>query len=113
MSAKRYSGSISIRVTYLDYVHTGRLNGEYRCFLRANNARCTIYVGVPASTLLPVDSPEAFDSAARAAIGFADHEFGDWGDWAEVDDTSKGGVGYVITRFNPHSFPPEDFFASK
>jgi hypothetical protein len=109
MSAKRYSGSISIRVTYLDYPHTGRFNGEYRCFLRANNARCTIYVGVPASTLLPVDSPEAFDSAARAAIGFADHEFGDWGDWAEV----SASVGYVITRRADGPRGQQPFFASE
>lgn len=96
MSAKRYSGSIVIRVTYLDYAHTGRLDGEYRCFLRRadGKARTTIYVGVPASTKLPVDSPEAFDAAARAAISFAHNEFGDWGDWAEWQDNA----GWIIWR---------------
>lgn len=88
MSAFRYSGRVRIRVTYREAMHG---NGSYRCTLRAFGsdtlsfvssggykgkpvARETIIVGAPA--ILPrgegVDSPEAFDSAARAAIAFAD-----------------------------------------
>ena len=112
MSAIRYSGTIRIRITYLEPYLAGdkcpagrstRLNGEYRCFLRADGYTATIIVGAPAVLSHAVDSPEAFDDAARAAIAFADDEARHgrhsltWGDIAAVDDD---GTGYLIAR-NP------------
>jgi hypothetical protein len=75
MSTLRYSGEIRIRVTYLDHAKPLRPNGRYRCFLRGpGGMRTTIIVGAPAFLSHGVDSPEAFDDAARSALAFADHE---------------------------------------
>ena len=85
MSTLRYSGEIRIRVTYLEPTWespppTGCTNamphGEYRCFLTRGSERATVYVGarVEHGSGIGVDSPEAFDEAARASIVFADHE---------------------------------------
>jgi hypothetical protein len=83
MSALRYSGELRIRVTYIDGwtdlvngtpVHR---NGEYRCAIRSTDKdaiRCTIIVVAPAVLSHAVDSPKAFDDAARAALAFASDE---------------------------------------
>jgi hypothetical protein len=69
MSAIRYTGQITIRVTYVD------ARGAYRCALRGpDNMRHTIYVTAPVASRIAVDSSEAFDYAARAAVAFADDE---------------------------------------
>jgi hypothetical protein len=104
MSTMRYSGKIRIRITYLEPWAAGtpapagrstRLNGEYRCFLRADGyaATATIIVGAPAHLTNTVDSPEAFDGAAEAAIGFAEDEYGGWADLAAYNED-----GYHIAR---------------
>jgi hypothetical protein len=81
MSAIRYSGQIKIRITYLKPYgagdacpagHSTHPNGEYRCFLRAGDQKITVYVGAPAFLSHAVDSPEAFDGIARAAVALAD-----------------------------------------
>jgi hypothetical protein len=79
MSTLRYSGEIRIRVTYLDVAYDGpdtqaRLgNGRYRCFLRGpGGMTTTVIVNAPQYLTRAVDSPEAFDDAARASISFAD-----------------------------------------
>lgn len=101
MSTLRYSGEIRIRITYLD-AHgevfidgTPRApNGKYRCFLQAKGgARTTVYVGAPASLSHAVDSPEAFDDTAHAAIAFANDEDSQWGDYAASNED-----GYHIVR---------------
>lgn len=121
MSALRYSGEIRIRVTYRDarrddvYIDgTPRNpNGSYRCYLRGPvGARATIIIGAP--TFLPhgVDSPKAFDDAARAALAFAEAEAdeaqragGDYESWgnrcAWVSDLSDRHVG----RTEAHAWP--------
>lgn len=82
MAANRYSGDLRIRVAYIDakpgdVYSDGTLrdrNGKYRCHIRPIGNRfvhTTVYVGAPAVLSHAVDSPEAFDSAAHAALSFA------------------------------------------
>lgn len=78
MSALRYSGDARVRVTYLD---TAALpwswyrNGGYRCFVRTDSgATYSCVVGAPQILEHAVDSPEAFDDAAKAALSFAEHD---------------------------------------
>jgi hypothetical protein len=82
MSAIRYSGKLRIRVTYVSDWTKGPA-GEYRCHIspivqRNGNGDeyqpVTIYVGRAACDGLAVDSPKAFDGAARAALSFAESE---------------------------------------
>ena len=120
MSALRYSGQIRIRITYLEPWGAGtpapagrstRVNGEYRCFLQANGARVTIHVDTPAYLLCAVDSPEAFDGAAHAAIAFAEDEYPDhgWGEWAK---TKEDGTGWAIVRKPDGPRGQKPFFAT-
>ena len=77
MSAIRYSGKLWIRVTYV------KPASEYRCNISPITPRngngdeyqpVTIYVRRAVCDVLPVDSPKAFDGAARAALSFAEDE---------------------------------------
>jgi hypothetical protein len=68
MTAKRYCGGLTLRLTYRDR------ENDYRCFIAAPGAWTTIYVGSPAVLRHAVDSPEAFDDAAHAALSFAADE---------------------------------------
>lgn len=108
MSTMRYSGEIRIRITYLEPWGAGTpapagrstmSNGEYRCFLRAGEHTATIHVGavVIHGSGIGVDSPEAFDDAAGAAISFADDEHGSIG-WREKCAYDHEGNGYHIAR---------------
>lgn len=83
MSTMRYSGNVRIRITYRDAGRAG-LNGTYRCFIVCHEPReilgavrrrkyQTVFVGAPAILTHAVDSPQAFDDTARAALAFA-HE---------------------------------------
>jgi hypothetical protein len=96
MSTMRYSGKIRIRITYIDAPQGGTC-GYYRCFLRAvgfhQGEGRTIQVGAPAHLTNAVDSPEAFDDAARAAIAFAQDENPGWDDLAAHNED-----GYHIAR---------------
>lgn len=77
MSAMRYSGDARVRVTYLDTPDglPENRNGGYRCFVRTDAGETyTCVVGAPQVLEHAVDSPEAFDDAAKAALAFADHE---------------------------------------
>jgi hypothetical protein len=50
-------------------------NGSYRCFVRTSGGvKYKCVVGAPAHLDHAVDSPEAFDGAARAALAFAEHD---------------------------------------
>jgi len=75
MSAIRYSGDARVRVTYVE-PQAGEIgNGSYRCFVRTSGGeKYSCIVGAPAFLDHAVDSPEAFDGAARAALAFAEHE---------------------------------------
>ena len=66
---RRFSGNVKIELSYND-----RTN-QYRarlCPTRVRAARCeTVYVKPPARLERAVDSPRAFDQAARAALSFS------------------------------------------
>lgn len=85
--AKRYSGGLSISLTFVDS------KNEYRTRVCPRQGRrgagCeTIWVGPPRTLRHAVDSPIAYDEAARAAISFSsdylsqlaqpDHEGAGW-----------------------------------
>jgi hypothetical protein len=77
MTALRYSGDASVRVTYLDTPDglPDNRNGGYRCFVRTDSGeRFSCVVGAPQVLQHAVDAPEAFDDAAKAALAFAEHE---------------------------------------
>ena len=99
MSTYRYSGQIRIRITYrdsaLEFINDGTRNfpnGSYRCFLHSDTGfTTTVIVGAPAFSSHAVDSPEAFDEVARAAIAFAANDESDNKedhkcDWSEICD---------------------------
>jgi len=98
MSALRYCGDIRIRVTYLERGPHGP-NGSYRCYLSTESgAKATIIVVEPAYLSHPVDSPRAFDEAAKAALAFASDEpesEHDWSAFACFDE-----YGYYVSRDN-------------
>jgi hypothetical protein len=115
MSALRYSGALTIRVTYLEPWGAGtpppagrttNSNGEYRCFLRGPKGKITVYVGavIVGGSGIGVDSPEAFDDAAGAAISFADDE--QVGNWREQASYNIDGNGYHIARHASARFAP-------
>ena len=52
-------------------------------------------MGEPGVLTHAVDSPEAFDESAHAAISFADHESPGW---AELADSEPDGSGWMIFR---------------
>lgn len=65
--AIRYCGELTIRVSYLDS------SSEYRCTVsRAGKHLATLYVGEPKILCRAVDHPEAYDSAAHAALSFCE-----------------------------------------
>lgn len=76
MTARRWSGELRIRVRYDDRGVSDRfLNGRYHCSVsRPATKGAEVYrviVGAPAFLTHAVDSPEAFDAAAHAALSFA------------------------------------------
>ena len=79
--ALRYSGSLTIRVVWND-------RGFYDASVsRKGRNLWSGTVGAPRSLRVAVDSPDAYDDAASAALSFASHE------GADVDD-----AGAEITR---------------
>jgi hypothetical protein len=113
MSALRYSGALRIRVTYLEPPghslawpsgRSTKPNGEYRCAIRSTDHKaivCTIVVGAPAVLSHAVDSPEAFDDAARAALSFADV------DWPVAENAATTDSGWHIGRSPSKAWPEE------
>lgn len=66
--AKRVSGRVSVRLTYLDE------DDCYKCRvsnLDGEGSPIKVYVNPPKCSQLSVDSSQAYDDAARAAIAFA------------------------------------------
>lgn len=73
MSAVRYSGDVTVRVTYLDRRH-GSPNGHYWCVVSAHGLSHAFSIQPPVVLSHPVDSSEMFDDVARSAIAFAEHD---------------------------------------
>ncbi len=91
--ATRHCGNITIRCRFDD------AQNQYACNLsRGGRKLGTQYVGLPGAwaTLAEyrggVDSPAAFDSAARAAISFQENEHG------SLDGLAHNGSDYVVRR---------------
>ena len=65
--ARRSSGHVNIDIKYIDS------RDQYRAVVSiCRGRREVVYVGPPKALKIPVDSPKAYDAAARAAISFAD-----------------------------------------
>ena len=114
MSAIRYSGRARIRVTYIDpVVGDHNPHGKYRCTITAEGTkqRAVVLFGATLEhgSGIGVDSPEAFDSAAHAALSFADdssaeaNEQFDSGTYAATNDT-----GWHIGRSPAKAWPKGD-----
>lgn len=63
--AIRYCGKVKIKCSFDDAAN------QYVCRLYMGGHAGTQYVGVAPASRLAVDSPQAFDNAARAAVSFA------------------------------------------
>lgn len=114
MSTLRYSGEIRIRVTYLEAHRGGGNNGAYRCYLRGPGGMATtVIVGAPAYLSHAVDSPEAFDEAAHASIGFADDSDEEKEErlscyhWANIAAHKADGSGWHVGRSEKQAWPDE------
>jgi hypothetical protein len=86
----RYCGNAVIRCSYNDR------QGQYECKIAVGGKhRDTQYVGAPASSRLAVDSREAFDRAAHAAVSFAEYD----GCLNDADlESNADGSGWRIRR---------------
>jgi hypothetical protein len=98
MAAIRYIGNVSIRIEY-----TGNATDDYVCTLRGRTSdggptvtgKCKVTVRAPAAGFGPgiaYDSPEAFDSTARAALAFA-ADGAPRGMWAQALEAATFGDG--------------------
>lgn len=86
---RRYSGDLKIELSFNDRTD------EYRariCPVRGGGACETVHVGAPKYLKHAVDSPQAYDSAAHAAISFARDEL------QERADPNRQGSGWDIRR---------------
>jgi hypothetical protein len=86
--ATRYSGNVRVQITWQDS------DNRYRAVLRANGRHHSLqYVGAPAHLERAVDSPQAYDQAAAAAISFAglgdEAAFTDRGVWIGRNESEK------------------------
>lgn len=88
--ATRYSGSLTVRISWVDRHDLYDASVSWK-----GGGPIKVMVGHPPASRLSVDSPEAYDSAAKAAIAFADDEYREFGisDMAEYDDS-----GVVVRR---------------
>ena len=111
MATLRYSGELRIRITYIDWKQSDvfadgtprNRNGQYRCYLNvADGQGKTIYVGAPAHLSHAVDSPEAFDDTARAALAFADDD-----GWPVESHAAFDETGYFVGRSKETAWPKE------
>lgn len=90
--AIRFSGNCKVSVKYTD-------RGDYRCSVSCGEVSTRLTVNPPASGYGPgvaYDSPQAYDSAARAAISFAIHDSED-GDYYRPEYNSSADE-YIIER---------------
>ncbi len=110
MSAKRYSGVVTILLTYVDHdpkVPEQFPNGFYRCRLSRGVRRewsTAFIVGAPRVLSHAVDSSKAYDGAAHAALAFADADNAKWGEAAAY---AIDGTTYHVGR-SPSAAWPKD-----
>ena len=101
MSTQRYSGQLRIRITYIDDSVNG-IEGYRCCVVRPDGKQVRVTVGSPRVLTHSVDSPEAFDSAAHAAIAFADDEAHDCSEFAAYTER-----GWHVGRSLATAWPKE------
>lgn len=78
--ARRYSGHATVDVRWDDgYRGFADRVGAWRCAVSENGRSVgpAIYVGRAPSDRIAVDSPDAYDGAARSALAFAGEEHGE------------------------------------
>lgn len=118
MTAIRYSGNVTIRVSYFDNDRSTYLdgtprnpNGFYRCSLARtvnpgtqweSTALRAVTVGAPNFLSHAVDCSEAFDDSARAALAFANDDDSSWGEAAAYDLI---GSDYHVGRSSKMAWP--------
>jgi hypothetical protein len=86
--AKRTSGNVTVRLTF------DGTRDAYVCSVAVEGEKAKrVIVGYPAVCKGAVDSAESYDSAARAAIAFAD---------------ATGGADYETVPLGPHGSPVAD-----
>lgn len=91
--AVRFSGSCTVRVRILD---CGGLSSPalYRATVSVGGRNVySCNVGAAPAYRGPVDAPEEFDSVARAALAFADHDSA-----LDSGDCDWGYSGPIVTR---------------
>jgi hypothetical protein len=97
--ATRYCGFLRIEVVYQDATTTRP--DRYRCVIKClsedNPIDATVYVGTPRYNKLALDSAEAIDNAAHAALSFADND-----GWPIPEYAEDSACGWVITRNQTH-----------
>lgn len=92
--AQRYSGQVRVRVVYVD------ATAKYDARVSWLDGRERVMVGTPSMLMHAVDSPEAYDAAARSAIAFA----GNAGDYADHGGPDSGvHDGIVVSRKSTRS----------
>lgn len=91
--AQRYSGQVRVSIVYVD------AEAGYDARVSWPGGRERVKVGTPAAVAThAVDSPLAYDAAARAAIAFA----GDAGDYADHGGAGSGvHDGITVSRKAP------------
>lgn len=91
----RYSGKLKIRLAWDDREdrYSCKISGPDRTSSRDgfNTSVEYVTVGAPAVLTKAVDSPEAYDDAARAAIAFLN-------DTSLQELAALGDSGYLVTR---------------
>jgi hypothetical protein len=74
--AKRYSGTVTISIRYVDN------ESAYRCYLTSpltfRRQGYAVSIREPASLNVPVDSSEAYDAVAHAALSFLANDIEEW-----------------------------------
>jgi len=98
--ATRYSGEVVIAIRMKETRH----GATYHCALRGPDAeKAIVEVGSPKMLEHAIDSPDAFDAAARAAISFAQDEDGGFENVASKLD----GSGHHVGRTMEDAWPEE------
>ena len=99
--ATRYSGKLTIRIVFVD------ADNQYEARVsRQGKHLSTMYVGTPKVLPRSVDSPLAYDLAARAALNFLanhDEQTGMVSD--RLDDAALDEAGFHIGRDKASRYP--------
>ena len=104
MRGTRYCGNVKINCSDISARYTATSRDEYHCYFflkwkRKWKKLGMIRVGVPAYLANAVDSPQAYDDAAHAAISFAvDEEERGEKDWGISNHLDMNDSGWRIRR---------------